>query len=166
MTTKTITAQTIKMRDITGFLTSEKNLRDKLQVLIVASVGHAQEHNNDFSLISALIRGLKERKTRNLKAITAYIQEHVTGIHWTKTGQDMGYKTMKGHAVEFKEFTYPWYNHKINMDSQKVQPLDVVKRVKALLTTLDKAIEEGKVHKDQREVAETVGKSLHAILNA
>lgn len=161
-----ITRQTIKMRHIKDFLRSEKNLRDKIQILIEASVGHAEDHSNDFTLVSALINGLKENKTRNLKAITAYIQEHVQGIHWTKLGDgSMGYKGKKGEKVVFKTFEYPWYNHKLNMASQQIQ-VDALSRAKSLMTTLATALEKGTIKKGQEEQAQTIIDTLKGNLTA
>lgn len=136
---KTYTGTTIKRKTISDFLTQEKNQRDKLQNLIVASTAHAKINNNDFTLLSYLVNGLKERRTRNLKAITQYILDHVNGISWQKLADgSFGYKTIKGATVEYKEFTGTWYNHKDNV--QQVATLNLSNRIKGLLTSIEKAI--------------------------
>lgn len=168
--TTAITASNITMKHINGFLTSEKNLRDKLQTIIVACAGHAQQHNNDFSLLSSLVSGLKERKTRNLQAITDYIQKHVEGIQWTNLGKKgkMGYKTIKGATVVYNEFEYPWFNHKLNLATNSVRKVDVHKRAVALMTQLKQALSgenNQTVDDSQREEAERIVGALEGALS-
>jgi hypothetical protein len=144
---------------ITTFLRSDKKQRDTLQDLIVLTREHAKEHG-DFTLLSKLISGLKANKSRNLKAITTYIQEFTTGIQWVTGDKYTGYKKQAGATVEFLELPMPWFEHKAN--AQVIAKVDVLSRAKSLMTTITKAIEEGNIKDGQQEDAESLKRALAA----
>lgn len=156
MAKKQTVAQQINTK-INSFLRSDRAKRDQLQELIEITRDHAEKHG-DFTLLSKLITGLQENKSRNLKAITAYIQAFTTGIEWSKNG----YKKSKGATIEFKAFDCTWFDFKANKDGNKVAKVDAISRVKSLLATLEKALEEGTLKEGQEEQANKITKALHA----
>jgi hypothetical protein len=156
---------------ITTFLRTEKTKRDALQTLIVECLDHAKSNDNAFDNLSLLVRGLIELKSRNCDSIRAYIGEHVTNVQWTKVthkGGKVEYmykKVIKAELVEYKEITYPWFNHAKNLATNTNKELDVIARAKALLTTLTKGMDEHTIKTGQEDQAQALIASLNALLS-
>jgi len=108
-------AKTLSAKDVKAFLVTEGSQRDRLQGMIEACLGHCQLHNAP-DLLNTLVNGLKEIKSRNLKAVTAYINQHFTGYKWQILGdKTYGYKRVKEVEVTFDmDFSVKWYDHKLN----------------------------------------------------
>jgi len=139
MSFKKYDGKSITARGVDSVLNGEGTQRDRLQNAIEATIEHAKLNNNDFTLLSRLVNGLKERRTRNLQALTKYIGEHLTGASWQKLGDgSYGYKTTKGKAVEYKTIEKPWYAHSAN--KQQVHNFDLSQRLKTLIRDVDAAI--------------------------
>jgi hypothetical protein len=156
---------------ITTFLRTEKTKRDALQALIVECLEHAKSNDNAFDNLSLLVRGLIELKSRNCDAIRSYIGEHVTNVQWTKVthkGGKVEYmykKAVKAELVEYKEITYPWFNHGKNLATNTNKELDVIARAKSLLTTLTKGMDEHTIKTGQEDQAQALIASLNALLS-
>lgn len=134
-----LTGRTINKKAIASFLANEGTQRDNLQNLIVASAEHASMNNNAFDYLNMLVNGLKERRSRNLEAITTYIGEHITGIKWQKfKGKDSGYGYKAIGDVEYKPFEKSWYEHGKNV--QKVATLRLDNRVASMIRDLKAAL--------------------------
>lgn len=146
---------------IKSFLTSDKKQRDKIQELLTLTVNHAKEHG-DFTCLSMLIKGLQENKSRNIKAITAYILDHVKGIHWVKEKAYTGYKKIKNQDLEFIELSTPWFDHKLNTQQIAVDPMA---RVKGLITSLTNALDQGKIKDGEEDKARAAIEALNPLLN-
>lgn len=147
---------------VKAFLTQDKNQRDKIQSLIVECREHGKQHN-DWSVLSLLIIGLRNNKSRNIKAITAYIQDYTKGIVWQKSDKYEGYKVIKDQDVELLELTETWFEHKANQAAQQVF-IDPMSRVKSLVTTLSNALRDGKIKEGEEEKAANTLRALQPLI--
>lgn len=145
---------------IKTFLVSDKKQRDKIQELLELAINHAKQHG-DFSCLSLLIKGLQENKSRNLKAITAYVLDHVKSIHWVKEKAYIGYKKIKNQDLEFKELVTKWFDHKLNAQVIAVDPMA---RVKGLITSLTNALEQGNIKEGEQDKAREAIKALQPLV--
>jgi len=142
------------------FLNSDKKATVKLQELIVATREHAKQHG-DLTLLSLLVTGLRDNRSRNLQAITSYILEYTKGIHWVKDKNSEGYKVIKDQQIELLDLPCSWMDSKKNI--QVIADVDVITRCKSLVTTLTTALNEGKIKDGQEDKARDTIESLKAI---
>lgn len=153
-----LTAKTLTKGKITEFLRNDASQRDRLEMLIRACVLHAKENSNAFDMLNHLVNGLRANKSGKVKAVTAYIQEFVTGIKWQMLkNKEYGYKRVsKDTPVEYKEFTTTWYEYKANQANNQVAAYDYMAQAKRFLATIKTKMEEGKLKGDKENAKELV----------
>jgi hypothetical protein len=156
-----LTAKQINTK-IKTFLSSDKKQRDKIQELLELTIGHAKEHG-DLTCLSALIHGLQQNKSRNIKVISRYVLDHVSGIQWTTSDKYTGYKKIKDRDIEVKAFEIKWFEHKSNTQIIAVDPMA---RIKGLVTSLNKALEAGNVKDGEEQTARDALAALKPFLEA
>ena len=165
MTTQvgSITAKNFSAK-LAGFKNSMLSQRDNLQEFLEFGLLHYKEHGNTIYLSRTLnvCVGVSALPTR---AIKDYIKDHAN-VQWKKDKAGNMVFMKVGKKVEVTMPDVVWYDSKHVAKDQAKPDMDVLARTKALLTNLNKALEEGHIKKGQHDIAVKIKNDLEGLLTA
>ena len=121
---------------------SESTLRDNIQLLTVSAVDTFAQHG-DTSRIEMLVNASVTMKSIRSAELKNFIKAHANVKFAAAKDQD-GFivKKIKGESVEVKTIESNWYE--FSREGIAKPDLDLILKAKALLSSLDKAKEEGR----------------------
>lgn len=161
--TQSITTKNFSIK-LSAFKTSMNTQRDNLQDLIVFGICHYGEHGSTVYLTKVLNTciGVKALPT---KAIKDFIKDHANVV-WSKNKDgDMVFKK-QGKEIEATIPTIKWYESSHVKKDQAKPDMDVVARMKSLLTQLDKAMKNHGIKEGQEDIANKLRYDLANLLEA
>lgn len=144
--------QSFKAR-VANVMKSAKSVRGKVQAFVVEALEHYAEHGDTeylTQLMEATI-GVNFLRTNTLKA---FIKDHAN-VTWVKTADKkrMVFKKIGKQEVAVKEVTTNWYE--FNNEGNAKPDMNLESRIRSLITATKNAITDGKLRKEDEELART-----------
>jgi len=147
-----------------GIVTSALNQRDNIQSVIVSGFEEYSEHGNSGQL-SRVLKACVGVKSLPTKVILDYIKAHANVSYIKVKDGTMQFKKASGEtACTVIPFSETWYNWTGNGQHNPPADFDIHARIKALMTSTKKAMDDGKIKSGQEDEARAVMQALQALL--
>ena len=148
---------------LASIIRSGNSIRSSVQKAVIMAIEHYGQHG-DTCHLTKLYTTTKKVKAINTSKLVGFIREHANVKLSKLENGDQVFKK-DGKEVEVKPVTSNWYDFE-KEEKEKTIEVDVEKRIKSLLTTLEKAIEgeEAKIKDGQEETARKVLESIQGLL--
>jgi hypothetical protein len=140
-------------KKLASWVRGAKSKRDELQEFIVFGVLHAQEHDNDFTKLTDVMKAAEGVRAFPNQDICDYIKKVITGITWKvkdKVFKRASKKTVVEYNIGFLE-SETWYE--FSKSTNEVQEVDFNKQLATFMKRMRKAIDEGTIKDGQEDMA-------------
>lgn len=138
-------------KKLSTWVRGSKSKRDELQEFIVFGVLHAQEHDNDFTKLTEVMKACEEVKAFPNQDVCDYIKKVVIGITWKvkdKVFKRASKKATIEYNIGFLE-SETWYE--FSKATNEVKEVDFNKQLASFAKRLRKAMDEGTLKSGQED---------------
>lgn len=147
-----------------GIVSSALNQRDNIQAVIVSGFEEYNEHGNSGQL-SRVLKACVGVKSLPTKVILDYIKAHANVSYIKVKDGTMQFKKSSGEtACTVIPFETTWYDWSGNGQHNPPADFDIHARIKALMTSTKKAMDDGKIKSGQEAKARDAMQALQALL--
>lgn len=149
-------------KKLSTWVRGAKSKRDELQEFIVFGVLHAQEHDNDFTKLTDIMKACENIRAYPNQDICDYIKKVISGVQW-KVKEKVFKRASKKAEVEY-HIGYleseTWYE--FSKATDEVKEIDFNGQLAKFAKRMRKALDEGTL-KDGQE--DTCAEFLQSALN-
>lgn len=136
-----------------SWVRASKSRRDELQLFITFGVLHAQQHDNDFTLLTNVMVACEDVKAFPNQDICDYIKKVISGVSWNVKGKVFkraSKKTEVNYNIGYLE-SETWFE--FSKATAPATELDVNAATAKFAKRLRTAIDEGRVKDGQEDNA-------------
>lgn len=140
-------------KKLTTWVRGAKSRRDELQEFIVFGVLHAQEHDNDFTKLTSVMKACEEVRAFPNQDICDYIKKVISGVQWKvkeKVFKRASKKVEVSYNIGYLE-SETWYD--FSKATEEVKEIDFAQQLAKFIKRMDKAIKDGTLKDGQDETA-------------
>ena len=145
---------------LAGWKKATVNRRDELQEFIIFGVLHAQQNDNDFTLLSNILVACEEVKAFPNQDICDYIKKVISGVSWNVKGKVFK-KANKKATIEYNIGyleSEAWYE--FSKATKPAKDMDVINAAARWAKQLRENIDKGLIKNGQQEKAEDLLNTL------